>query len=83
MTLVWLLVFGTGILKKEVSLMKKDHYQEYKNTSMILLPRIFKSQKKTYAVYGAALVLIFTFYQAGGFLNMFGIRTPRKVYELF
>jgi len=79
----WILVFGTGILKKEASLMQKEGYKEYKETSLILLPRLFPDKIKNYKVYGAIMAVILIIYIYGGFFKIFGIRTPRKIYELF
>ena len=40
---VWIFIFGTGILRKELSYMKKQGWEDYKNKSLILLPRLTES----------------------------------------
>ena len=79
----WIIVFGTGILKKESSLMQKEGYKAYKDKSLILLPRLFPDYKKNYYVYSGLLAGLSLLYMMGGFLYILGIKSPRKIYELY
>jgi steroid 5-alpha reductase family enzyme len=83
LTFCWILVFGTGILKKEASLMQKDGFKVYQEKSLILFPRLFKDYLKNYYVYTGCIAIIYLLYLSGGFLHLFGIRTPRKTYEIY
>lgn len=79
----WIVIFGSGMMKKEISLMQKDGYKDYKNKSLLLLPRIYPDYWKNYKVYAGLLIFSSVVYFAGGLLYIFGIRSPRKTYELF
>ena len=83
MFLIWIIVFGSNILKKEVSLMKKEGYADYKQHTLILLPRLFGDYKKNYRFFGGLFAFIFVLYLIGGFFYIFGIKSPRKTYELY
>lgn len=71
---VWSFLFGTGILRKELSYMKKNGWQEYKNKSLILLPRLTKKYETNYLIYAGGAVLAYAFYKAGGFFSLLGLK---------
>lgn len=79
----WIIVFGSGMMKKEISLMQKEGYKEYKQKSLILLPRISPDYWTNYKIYGGIFAAIALIYFVGGFLYIFGIKSPRKTYELY
>lgn len=83
LALCWVVVFGTGILKKESSLMQKEGFKEYQEKSLILFPRLFKDYSKNYLAYCGFLAGIGLICYTGGFLQLFGIRSPRKTYEIY
>lgn len=72
---VWTLLFGTGILRKELSYIRKDGWQEYQNQSLILLPRLVSDYWQNYAIYGGIFVLSFLIYSMGGLFKLLGVPT--------
>lgn len=72
---VWTLLFGTGILRKELSYMRKDEWAEYKNNSLILLPRLVPDYWTNYAIYGGFVFVAYWIYQFGGLFKILGVPT--------
>lgn len=68
--LIWSVLFGTGVLQKELSYMRKEGWEDYKNSSLILLPRITADYWTNYAIYGGVTILAYIFYSIGGFFSL-------------
>lgn len=71
---IWTVLFGSGILQKELSYMRKEGWEQYKNQSLILLPRITADYWQNYMIYGGLAVVAFVFYLLGGFFTLFGFK---------
>lgn len=71
---IWTLLFGTGILRKELSYMRKDGWEQYKNQSLILLPRLVADYWQNYMIYGGIAIVAWLFYSMGGFFRLFGLK---------
>lgn len=63
---VWLSMFATSMLMKELSLMKKDGWSRYREHSLLLLPRLFESYLVNYVVYAIIAVFARFVYNHGG-----------------
>ena len=63
---VWAGLFGTGMMRKELSYMKKDGWREYSDASLILLPRITRQYHTNYIIYSLVLIVSYTVYCKGG-----------------
>ena len=50
---VWTILFGSSLLMKEKSFMKKDGWNQYKDQSLLLLPRLTQNYWLNYFIYGA------------------------------
>lgn len=70
---VWIGVFATRMLAKELSYMKKDGWAEYKEQSLILLPRLTADYWQNYAIYAGLFLLAWCFYSIGGLFRIFGL----------
>lgn len=71
---IWTVLFGTGMLKKELSLMKKPGWLEYKQRSLLLLPRLVPNYQQNYLIYGGIGLLSVLFYFAGGLFKTLGVK---------
>lgn len=61
---VWLTLFAINIyLKDELSYKKKAGWEEYKNNSYILLPKLFKSDIVNLAIYFGLVLIVYNYYQ--------------------
>jgi len=63
---VWLVVFSLRIYQKELSLRKKEGWQEYSQRSWVLIPKINGSMIDSIIVYGLSFALGAWMYQQGG-----------------
>lgn len=72
--LIWTVLFGSGILQKELSYMRKDGWAVYKEQSLILLPRLTSDYWKNYMIYGGITLVTIFFYSIGGFFTLFGLK---------
>ena len=63
---VWLVVFSLRIYQKELSLRKKEGWQEYSQRSWVLIPKINGSMIDSIIVYGLSFALGVWMYQQGG-----------------
>lgn len=71
--LVWTVLFGTGILRKELSYMKKDGWAAYKQHSLILLPRLFANYWLNYLFYITLAFISRLIYNNGGISTLLGL----------
>lgn len=67
----WTLLFGSGVLQKELSYMRKEGWEDYKNKSLILLPRLTADYWQNYFIYGGVALVVYLFYCLGGFFTLF------------
>ena len=74
LTTVWTILFGTGMLRKELSFMKKAGWTEYKNSSLLFLPRLTSDYLQNYLIYGAVFSLAYLFYLQGGLFRVLGVK---------
>ncbi len=63
---VWLVVFSLRIYQKELSLRKKEGWQEYSQRSWVLIPKINGRMIDSIIVYGLSFALGVWMYQQGG-----------------
>ena len=63
---VWLVVFSLRIYQKELSLRKKEGWQEYSQRSWVLIPKINGRMIDSIIVYGLSFALGAWMYQKGG-----------------
>lgn len=70
---VWVVLFGTGILRKELSYMRKAGWEEYKQHSLILLPRLTSNYWQNYMIYGGLALVAYIIYSIGGLFRLFGL----------
>ena len=70
---VWIFLFGTGILRKELSYMKKQGWEDYKKKSLILLPRLTESYIQNYLIYAGISLAAYVIYKQGGLFQFFGL----------
>jgi hypothetical protein len=54
------------MLSKDYSLSKKDGWEEYKQKTWILLPKLFNSSLLSYLFYAVFSIVSFTVYSNGG-----------------
>lgn len=68
---IWTFLFWPSMLMKDGSLMKKRGWNEYRQHSYMLLPRVFRPDVLNNIMY-AALVLVFAlaYYMANGMILM-------------
>ena len=71
---IWLVLFSTGMLQKELSLMRKEGWEEYKQRSLILLPRITKDYWQNYIIYSGLAIVAYIVYCFGGFFGLLGLK---------
>lgn len=71
----WFTLFGSGILQKELSFMKMEGWEEYKNRSLILLPRITPDYWQNYMIYAGVASVIYFFYTFGGVFSLLGLKS--------
>lgn len=70
----WIVLFGTGMLRKELSYMRKDGWEAYQNNSLLLLPRLTQDYWQNYMIYGGVGLVAWIVYMAGGFFSFFGLK---------
>jgi steroid 5-alpha reductase family enzyme len=71
---VWIVLFGTGMLRKELSFMKKAGWAEYREKSLVFLPRLTPDYLQNYLLYGAAFLVAYLAYLQGGFFRVLGVK---------
>lgn len=68
---VWCSLFLSSFLMKELSFMKKEGWKQYKENSLILLPRISQDYWKNYLIYVVIGTILFFYSRAGGIYGLF------------
>ena len=63
---VWGFIFPSRMLSKDYSLSKKDGWEEYKQKTWMLLPKLFNSSLLSYLFYAVFSFVSFTVYSNGG-----------------
>ena len=71
---VWVVLFGTGMLRKELSFMKKAGWEEYKQSSLLFLPRLTRDYAQNYLIYGGLAALAYLYYLQGGLFRTLGVK---------
>lgn len=67
---VWSILFGSSLLMKDKSFMKKDGWNKYKDQSLLLLPRVTSNYSLNYVIYAAIGLIARKFYNYGGFTRL-------------
>lgn len=67
---VWAVLFGSSLLMKERSFMKKDGWNKYKDQSLLLLPRLTENYWLNYIIYAIIALVSRQFYTYGGFTKL-------------
>jgi len=68
--IVWIILFGMGVLAKDFSLKQKPGWAEYSERSYILLFRFSKNHFINLAIYGGILFVVWKLYQYGNFIEV-------------
>lgn len=68
---VWVLVFTLRMWQKEISLRRKEGWEEYAARSWILIPKINGRTLDSIVVYGSCIAVGLIMYQNGGIESSF------------